>query len=807
MHGHRHDALRIADRPLVMMAAAFATGIGATYAAGTPLWVALTALACTVAVIAARRSVPHPHLAIATLAMGAMGAFRASCSQVCDGARLPPAGSYVDAIVTVVSLPSQHGTSYTCEVLVDSAAGPAVPPGIAGTRWYCTLRHDAATLPPPYGTRIRLHGRVDDLTGARNPGAVDTSGYAHRHGVAMRLVVRHPRDWCALSGSRVVDLPMRAADAARTNLARNLRSLLPEPRSSLVISAVLGNRSFLPPSIADDFAVTGTTHLLAASGANVLLVWLAVDWVLCHARMPRRGALILGICLIWFYSAMAGGGPSVVRAAVMLTAWLCAEILDRQSDGPCAVAAAALICLTIDPADLLDAGFQLSFLVVAGLLATRHTAHPVASRRLGMWRIAKAVANLRRWAQATVIATLMAAPLIAQQFHQFSLVAILANASVTLAIIAITWLTPPIAMLGSIAPAIARPAACMLLSPLAGFVLWTERMLAQSPGASLNVASPGWPSTILACASLFALIASFRMSLGASRPRLVSGRQARAGTALGALAVVCACMQWHHQRALTVTFLDVGQGDAIAIQLPDGAMWLVDTGPEWDDDDAGRRVVLPFLRSMGVNRIAGLVVTHGDSDHSGGANTLIQRIPIDALFCPHPIDADEDLRKLVGEAKATGVRVTPLAAGDSIAIDPSVRADVLSPDPGLISETPNDRSLVLRLVTGAGAILLTGDASQRAEREELARGVELHSAVLKVAHHGSPSASCDDFLRRVQPNLAVISVGRRNPFGHPAPAVIDRLQRCGATIIRTDRDGAVTVRADGHHWLYSTQAD
>jgi competence protein ComEC len=267
---------------------------------------------------------------------------------------------------------------------------------------------------------------------------------------------------------------------------------------------------------------------------------------------------------------------------------------------------------------------------------------------------------------------------------------------------------------------------------------------------------------------------------------------------------LAAVLAWHSVLApapdLTVTFLDVGQGDSIVVRTPRGHILVVDTGWVTPDDDAGRSVVLPYLRAQGVNRIDALLLTHPDDDHIGGAHTLIERIKIDRLLVSSLPSTAPNYIRVLNAARERGVKVEHLARGQAFGFHGPAFAEVLNPPAGAqprSRHSDNDGSLVVRVRFGRTSLLLTGDAEAVAEQDMAYNGLDLHAEVLKLGHHGSKTSSSEVFLDRVHPAVAIVSAGRRNVFGHPHPDIMARLANRGIRVFRTDRDGSIRVKSDG----------
>ena len=250
---------------------------------------------------------------------------------------------------------------------------------------------------------------------------------------------------------------------------------------------------------------------------------------------------------------------------------------------------------------------------------------------------------------------------------------------------------------------------------------------------------------------------------------------------------------------LRVTFLDVGQGDAAVVETPGGGTMVVDAGRSFEDGDAGRQIVLPYLRSRGIDRVHALALTHADDDHSGGAKTLLQRIRVDRVLIPSGAQAEPTLAPIQQLANQRRIPVVEVGAGQTLDFNDGCLAEVLNPltPQRAESEKDNDRSLVLRIRRGATSLLLTGDVEESAEARMTRQIPDLAADVFKAPHHGSKTSTSARFLDRVRPQLAIISAGKRNNFGHPHPTVLHRLQSRGIRTLRTDLHGAITIESNG----------
>jgi len=263
------------------------------------------------------------------------------------------------------------------------------------------------------------------------------------------------------------------------------------------------------------------------------------------------------------------------------------------------------------------------------------------------------------------------------------------------------------------------------------------------------------------------------------------------------------------QQGLVVTFLDVGEGDCLLLQSPAGRAILVDGGGRPDNPQAGEvlaaRTILPALLVRGVRRLDAVVITHPHDDHIGGLPAVIRELPVGMILAPH-VEGHEispDYHHVLDLARERRIPVHLAAPGQSFHLGQGIVGTVLYAGSGFEAENLNDVSVVLRLVFGEFSALLPGDLEADGETRLLARRVYLHSTVLKVGHHGSPTSSSEAFVRTVRPELAVISVGS-NPYGHPNPGVVARFRAAGTRVLRTDQNGAITLHVDGRRWHVET---
>jgi len=630
----------------------------------------------------------------------------------------------------------------------------------------------------------------------------------------------------------VESLPSSGPLAELENLRRaggdHLARALPAPQAGLAAGILIGLRDQVDRTVAAEFATSGLSHVVAISGWNIALVGAVMVALL--RWLPRRRRTILVLVAIGTYTMLAGASPSVVRAAVMGAICLLARESGRRGSAAPALGLAAFGMIAADPAIVEDVGFRLSVAATAGLLAW---GTPLAGwlrdrlpRRLPGWLVESLGVSLA--AQAATL------PLVLLHFGRVSLVSPLANLVVA-PIVAPVMLASLLGMLAGMLMALGLPG--LLMAPvvlaaslLLGTMIAVGRVASTLPFASLELPEPaGLMAALITALSLLLLgtaqgrrrwAALRNMARGTRSPtrasRTVDGTDRRRGRESGpagrgtlilaaaGVALLLLAGSLAGSRAdgrLRVTVLDVGQGDAVLVEGPRGARMLVDGGPDPD-----RLLALLDERIPAWDRRLDLaVLTHPHEDHAAGLPLLLERYRVPMVADPGMVGAGPGDRAFRHALAGSSTRRVLLAAGDSLSLD-GVAIRVLWPRPGEVPLRPPDEgsginnvSVVLDIRYGARRMLLTGDMEQEIDPQLLHDGLAASGPVdvLKVAHHGSRSATTAAFLAALQPRVALVSAGADNPYGHPAPDTIERLGSAGARVARTDLDGTIEVSTDG----------
>ena len=749
------------------------------------LWFGVAALAAMVALaLSRRRTARLISVALIMAAAGSLGfayaAWRADL-RLADALAPEWEGQDIALVGVIDDIPkaSPRGLRFTFAVERVEAAGAKVPRRLS-LSWYVQARKDGTSDAVPEviaGERWRLAVRLKRPHGTVNPHGFDVEAWLLENDLRATGYVRHDvrNGRIDAFAGRPGDYVERARTAVRDRITAALGGA---PYAGVVVALAIGEERAIPDTQWRVFNRTGITHLISISGLHVtvfaalaggIAFALARRSVRLTSRLPaRKVAAAVGVAAAILYVLLAGAQVPAVRTLVMLQVAAFGLWLARPGTAGMVWLWALVAVLLWDPWAGFSPGFWLSFGAV-GLLLYAHAGRlvpPAASTRT-----ARALAALRAAARTQALVTVALVPGTLAIFQQVSLVSPVANA---IAIPVVTFIVVPLALAGIVLP---------LDFPWQGaHAVFATLMvaldaLANAPAAVWQQhAPPAW--TIGAALAGIAWLTA---------PHGTPGRFVGVVALLPLFAVTPTAPA---PGTFRLTVLDVGQGLAVVVATHRHAL-LYDTGPRYHEDaDAGGRIVAPYLRATGIAHLDAVIVTHQDSDHSGGALSVLAAVPVDWLASSLPDD-----HAILAQRASDGGAAQRCEAGQHWEWD-GVRFAVLQPGPQHYANPrlkPNDLSCVVRVESAFGTALLTGDLEARGELELVRTGPELLKAdLLVVPHHGSLTSSTSAFIAAVAPEVAVYTPGYRNRFGHPRAEVVARYDTAGVCTYRTDFDGALS---------------
>jgi competence protein ComEC len=770
-------------------------------------WIVLTAAAAILAAASAAASIADgcaPEAAVALVAGFALAGASLGLSAARDAYLEAPFAldgpATLEGRVREDAVLTPSGASLTIDI---AAVAPAGQEPVALERRVGARLTVAGSVPPSSaaewvaGRVLRVTATLRPPSAYRNVGVQDEARALARRGIALVGSAKSAAlVEVAARGTAVEEMAAASRAWARRELTRFVGRW--SARSSAIAAAILiGDRTGIPDEDERRLQEAGTYHVIAISGGNIAILTAVLLVALRCAFVPGRLASALTIAALLFYGHVTGSPPSVARAITAAAIYLAARVIDHRGPALNALAVAAVGAIAASPATALDAGFILSFGATLGILLGVPRLVFLPSRRHGASRLRRAAAAVAIAALSLLAATICAeaalSPIGAVLFARVTFAGLILNFA------AIPLMT--VVQAGALATLAAADAAPRAAGAL-GYVVHlstvglveSARLVDVAPWLSVDVIPPAWwlvGAYYMACLVLLYVARLRRAALAAIAAATVLILTSPPLAQQQALAPASG--------RLRVVFLDVGQGDATLIHLPDGRSLLVDAGGlPGSTVDFGERVVAPALRAVGVRRLDTLVLTHGDPDHAGGAPGIVRRFRPRAIWEGVPVPPHAALRAIAAEASAAGAAWRSVQAGD---IERIVGVDLRvwhPPPPDWERQrVRNDDSIVLEIRLRDVSILLPGDIGRDVERT-LAPKLSLAPVViLKAPHHGSATSSTDTLIDAIDPAAVIFSCGRRNLFGHPHPAVVERYRAAGVEILRTDQDGAIVVDTDG----------
>ena len=664
----------------------------------------------------------------------------------------------------------------------------------------CYLQEDEAL--PRAGSYVRVFGEVSPFLQATNPGEFDAAAYYRRKDCLFAL-----RKTKITAQTKNYGRQEEFLSQLRYESEVLFQKLLGEKNGATASAMVLGRKKGMDSEVKALYQGAGISHLLAISGLHLSLIGAGLFGLLKKVRLPVALSAGISTWILIVYAQLTGMGISTRRALVMFLLFLAAGLLKRTPDLPTSLAVAALLLLVPKPQRILDAGFQLSFsavLGIAGMIPVLQDGWEDAAPSLRVtdgvagWNIARAaIVRTCRLLRKNILAglgiTMTMLPFLLIHFYEWSPWSVLLN----LVVIPLMGILLPcliglqlVARLTALVHCLELPQHLLCTAIEAIFSCYEQlcRFTMALPGSILHTGYPTWQALAAYTIGLIALA--------------VSGKKLRPHLRLAAAVCLMGIFLIRLPGELNVTMLDVGQGECVGIETREHHVYLVDAGST-SKKKTGQYQIIPWLKYIGTRSVEGIFITHWDEDHISAVGELLEwskssRVKIRRIFLPDVALKDEVLETLLQQIEEANVSVEYLSAGEHMT-DGALQISCLHPYAKKVPEDRNDASLVLRLSQGDFQMLLTGDLEKSGEDwlVEQARPATqnpLRCTILDAGHHGASNATGEALLDLAQPELVLISCGKNNRYGHPAPETLKRLEERGIRWYSTAEVGAIQVQ-------------
>ncbi|MGL1936320.1 MAG: DNA internalization-related competence protein ComEC/Rec2 [Fibrobacterales bacterium] len=565
----------------------------------------------------------------------------------------------------------------------------------------------------------------------------------------------------------------------RVALSQHITTLFDSHTAPLIKALVLGNKKELPQESATQFRETGLYHLLAISGLHIALIALIIQALFTLIRIPKKGVIVLTILLLWTFALIVNLPPSVVRATTMYTFIALAWLFERRAYSMNALGLAIALILCVEPMQIADIGFQLSAGATFAILYFSHRVTPLLPK-------SRLTPYLYSPLAITLFATAGTAPILIHTFNTFAPASFIGNLF-AVPLISLTLLSSLIALLlsplsQSLSPIIADSTNLFALASTESIALFHSVV-----GAPMAIA----PFQGIAYGIYTILILSL--------PHFFKNQRVQS---FSLLVFSFGIILWGGRELYTtitqqtrITVIAVGNGESMFIESSNGKTMLIDAG--YDSKSIGQYRLIPFLKHHGVDHLDAIVITHKHRDHYGNLSLLVETITIGAVFTTPPSDNhDDNWEKTVSHLTEKEVPILSLSGGDNIAGFGMLTFDILAPLT-TVYKNENNNSLVMLMRQGQQSILFTGDIEAPVERQLLEHYDLPDIDILKAAHHGSNTSSTLGFLRKVKPELTVISAGTNKRFKHPSRDIREQFDRLGIPWYATRYQGALEICLTG----------
>ena len=671
------------------------------------------------------------------------------------------------------------------------------------------------------GNQINCKAKLMNIKSATNPGEFDLRQYYCEKKIYYMAV-------CSEGDINIINAKSNVIKTFLFQLRDNIKKVyikcLPEKEAGTICAMLLGDKSIIDEDVKELYRQNGIGHLLAISGLHVTILCMGLKRLLSKLRVNEKAAIVIIVLFLLFYGLMTGFGVSTSRAVIMMLFALAAQINGRSYDMLSAMSVSAVFIVVQKPYALFSCSFLLSYCAIIAIAVVYPflEKYVIVNEKLITHKNKEkffdyVMIEIRKSFLMSFSIQFFTLPVILYFYYETPVYGLILN----LIILPLSNLLVIFGAIGGVLGLLILPAGKFFLGIVYVILNIFEKSCTLFNDFPFHIIVTGRPCrckifiyyfVIISVILLFnkmemLLFSNYAIKNGLYTYVVNISRKVKHKTifiCLEILLLLVFILTPVRNKNADISFLDIGQGDCIIVKSESGRVYMIDGGSS-SKKNIGKYIITPYLKYYGITRIDYCIVTHSDSDHVSGILEILEqkksdRIQIDNFMIPEPDESlkDETYKKLLQLAKENCKKVSYIKKFDMIQ-DKNLKIVCIHPERGYYSDSANAYSAVLSITNNSNSILLTGDLEKDGETsviETLNQHRNLFPesyTLLKVAHHGSKNSTSDKFLERVNPDISVISCGKKNRYGHPHDELLNRLKKINTTIFRTDMDGAVTL--------------
>ena len=703
----------------------------------------------------------------------------------------------ITAVATIVGNPKEKEYKTTYKIKVESVNGNRE---YKNTYLQLEIKKANDGITYKYGQKLLIAGTFKEADGKRNNSGFDYKEYLKIN--KMHGIITAKQESIKVLKEKNLNIILININRCNNKIKENANKLFDKNEANLLSGILIGDKEGIEKEVQENFRDSNLSHMLAVSGAHVSYVILGITYVLKKVKVNKLWSNMITIVTLCCFIFLTGASPSVIRACIMAIYIIIGHMMHRKTKLISSVSLSLLIILILNPYKLFDIGLQLSYggtigiILFSGVLAKKAKLNNLLEGFVNKLKY-----RVKQLIVVCVSANLIIFPIIAAHYSTMCLTFIISNicAGPILGVIIILGFITIFVSFISID--IAKPFA-LILNIFIQILMYITKICSSLPFSKIYIKTPSLSQIIIYYMILIFMY--YICKIRKKKRRLIHRKLLRTvqNKKVQKLFIIVIILIFTSMQILkclpsdlTIYFIDVGQGDSTLIVTPNHKTILIDGGgTEFESDfDIGKQTLLPEILGQGITKIDYLLISHFDSDHATGVAQILGKIDVSSIILTRQLEENDIYRHILSIAKEKKIKLIYVKEGDVLKIG-GIKISIIHPENKLMINNPmNNNSIVCKVEYNSFSMLLTGDIEMEAEELILRKNINLKADVLKVAHHGSKTSTTGEFLKAINPKVALIGVGKNNNFGHPSNEVIQRLKENGTRIYRTDENGEISI--------------